>query len=370
MHTFNTIVIGAGQAGLATGYHLAQQERDFILLDAGERVGDSWRNRWDSLELFTPAASNALPGMSFPAPDSHLPHKDEVADYLETYAARFDLPVRLETRVESVTRDHTTYRVETAGGQRFKAENVVVATGAFQAPNVPAFAGALDEAILQLHSSEYRNPDQLQDGPALVVGAANSGTQIALELAETRHVWLSGRDVGRVPHILPGHTILWLLWKMFLRVPLNSWLGSWIKANVDSGGDPVVGITQEEIQSADIERVPRTDGTRGGRPMLGDGRTLAAANVLWATGFVPDYTWIDLPIFREDGYPQHRRGVVEEEPGLYFVGLEHQHRLDSSHIGGVGDDAHYVVEHLVARTPTTERAVLKPAAPRYSTLHP
>lgn len=302
-----------------------------------------------------------------------MPHKDEVADYLEAYAERFELPVRLETRVTSLTRAGDTYHVETAGGEGLRAENVVVATGAFQAPNVPGFADRLDEAILQLHSSEYRNPDQLLDGPVLVVGAANSGTQIALELAETHHVWLSGRDVGHVPHALTfGITVYRWALRLLRRIPVDSWLGRRIKAQARSGGDPVVGITEEEIQAAGIERVPRTEDVRDGRPVLADGRTMEPATVLWATGFDPDYAWIRLrvPVFREDGYPRHRRGVVEEAPGLYFVGLEFQHRFDSSLIGGVGHDAQYVVEHIVARIPTTEPAANEPAARRYSVLHP
>lgn len=361
MNTFDTIVIGAGQAGLATAYYLAQHDRHFIALDAGERVGDSWRNRWDSLELFTPAEYNNLPGMEFPAPTGHLPHKDEMAAYLEAYAERFSLPVRLETFVSSVTREGETYHVETAGGERLTAGNVVVATGAFQTPNVPAFAGKLDEAIVQLHSSEYRNPEQLQDGDVLVVGAANSGTQIALELAQTRHVRLSGRDVGRVPRTLLGQDIYRWIWRTLLHVPVDSWLGRRITAKAASGGDPLVGITSEEIQEAGIERVPRTEGVRDSRPILEDQRTIEARNVIWATGFVPDYSWIDLPVFRDDSYPRHRRGVVEDEPGLYFVGLRLQHRLKSSLIGGVGEDAEYVVKQIVARRSPAEETMVEPA---------
>lgn len=351
---FDTVVIGAGQAGLATGYFLAQTDRDFVILDGSDRVGDVWRKRWDSMELFTPAEYNNLPGMDFPAPVGHLPHKDEVADYLEAYAERFELPIRLQTWVKSVTREEDIYYVETAGGERLAAGNVVVATGAFQAPRVPAFAGKLNDTIVQLHSSEYRAPEQLRDGDVLVVGAGNSGTQIALEVARTHDVWLSGRDVGRLPRMLLGRDIYWWIWRTLLHIPTDSWLGRRLQAKATSGGDPLVGITQEEIQAAGIERVPRTVSVRKGRPSLADGRTIEVPNVIWATGFVPDYNWIDLPVFREDGYPRHRHGVVEGEPGLYFVGLRFQHRLKSSLIGGVGDDAEYVVEQIMTRAPAAE----------------
>lgn len=353
---FDTIVIGAGQAGLATGYFLARTDCKFVILDGGDRVGDVWRQRWDSMKLFTPTEYNNLPGMEFPAPDGYLPHKDEAADYLEAYAERFDLPVRLQTWVESVTREGDSYYVETADGERLAAGTVVVATGAFQAPRVPAFAPALDDTIVQLHSSEYRNPEQLQDGDVLVVGAANSGTQIAMELAKTRRVWLSGRDVGHVKRTILGKDIFWWFWRTLFRIPGDSWLGRRFKPKFLSGGDPVLGILPDDIEAAGIERVPRTDGVTDGTPLLTDGRSLDVSNVIWATGFVPDYSWIDLPVFADDGYPRHHRGVVEEEPGLYFMGLRFQYRPNSSLIGGAGADAAYVVNQIAARTPVTDPA--------------
>ena len=187
---FDTLVIGGGQAGLAVGYYLAEQSRDFLILEANDRVGDSWRRRWDSLRLFTPAEYSGLPGLPFPAPTGYRPTRDETADYLEAYATRFNLPVRLRTPVDSLARQGHTYLL-VAGPHRFEASKVVVATGSYQRPRVPAFASQLDPQIVQLHSSEYRNPDNLQDGEVLVVGAGNSGAEIALELAKTRRTWLS-----------------------------------------------------------------------------------------------------------------------------------------------------------------------------------
>jgi putative flavoprotein involved in K+ transport len=202
-------VIGGGQAGLAVGYHLAHQERDFVILDAARRVGDAWRRRWDALRLFTPARYSGLPGMSLPAPDGYFPTKDEMADYLEAYAARFALPVRLGVRVAALTREDGRYRLS-VGDERLAADQVVVATGPFQQPHIPAFASELDPRIVQLHASAYRNANQLQEGGVLVVGAGNSGAEIALELAATRRTYLSGRDTGHVPLRL-GRAFWWFL---------------------------------------------------------------------------------------------------------------------------------------------------------------
>jgi len=351
MTRYNTIVIGAGQAGLATGYYLSQEGVDFNIFDSHERVGDPWRERWDSMRLFTPARYNNLPGMAFPGEDDRLPHKDEVAEYLETYADHFNLPVKLETIVASVSRQGETYQVETEVGEGYQTRNIVVATGSFQKPYVPALAAELDPSIFQTHSSEYQNPQQLQDGEVLVVGAGNSGTQISLELAEERQVYLSGPDTGRIPRTLFGRDIYRWIWPTILQLSVESWLGGRLAENAASGGDPLVGITQKEVEEAGIHRVPRTTGADGGQPVLEDGREIDAGNVIWATGFKPDYSWINLPVFGENGYPEHERGVVEEEPGLYFMGLKYQHRGKSTLIGGVGDDARYIVEQIAARTP-------------------
>ena len=235
-----TVVVGAGQAGLAVGHELAARDLDVVVLDAGARVGDGWRRRWDSLQLFTPAAYSGLPGMLFPAPPSHLPDKDEVADYLERYAERFDLPVRLGTRVDRLGRDGERY-VLRAGPSRFEADHVVVATGPFQRPLVPDVAARLSPEVHHLHSCEYRNPLDLPDGPALVVGAGNSGVQIALELARTRRVWLAGRETGRIPRRLLGRDVYDWLWPIFSHLTLDTRLGRRLQARTRRG-DPLVGI--------------------------------------------------------------------------------------------------------------------------------
>ncbi len=348
---FDTVVIGGGQSGLAVGYYLARQGRDFVILDANDRIGASWRKRWDSLKLFTPARYSSLPGMPLPAPADAFLTKDEVADYLEAYVARFHLPVRLDAVVDTLSRKADRYLL-TTGGHRLEAEHVVVATGAFQHPKVPAFAGLLDPAIAQFHSNEYRHPTQLQQGDALIVGAGNSGVEIALEVAQTRRTWLAGRDTGHLPKIYPL-VILELYWWLIHRaVNTDNKIGRRFKKLTGKKGAPLVGISQKNFERAGVERVPRMVGVQDGKPVLQDGRVLSVANVIWCTGFVPDFRWIDLPVFGSDGYPVHARGVVEGEPGLYFLGLPFQYTLTSSLIGGVGGDAHYIAEQIAARSST------------------
>jgi putative flavoprotein involved in K+ transport len=342
---FDTVVVGGSQAGLAVGYYLADQRRDFVILDAGHRVGDTWRGRWDSLRLFTPARYDGLPGMPFPAPGGYYPTKDEMADYLEAYACRFDVPVGTGVRVESLGKKEDRYLLVSNAG-RFEAENVVVASGSLRRPKIPAFAANLDWSIAQLHSSTYRNPAQIPAGDVLVVGAGNSGAEISVELvAAGRRVWLSGRDVGRIPFF--GSRLSWWIFGNVLTS--ESRFGRKLKEGGGGGGTPLIRLRSKDVLRAGVVRVPKVEGTADGRPRLEDGRVLDVNAVVWATGFGPDFAWIRLPVFGEDGHPVHHRGVVEKEPGLYFVGLPFQHTLTSALIGGVGADARYVAEHLRSR---------------------
>jgi putative flavoprotein involved in K+ transport len=342
----DTIVVGGGQAGLAVGHHLAARDLDFLILDAERRVGDAWRRRWDSLRLFTPAAYSGLPGIVFPAPAGHLPDKDEVADYLERYAERFDLPVRLQTRVESLGWDGERYVVR-AGGARFEAENVVVATGPFQRPRVPDLAARLAPDVHQLHASQYRSPFDLPDGPALVVGAGNSGAQIAIELARFRKVWLAGRGVGRIPRRLLGRDVYDWLWPVLTRATLDTRLGRRLRERTRRG-DPLVGIPERDLTEVAIARVGRVTDERGGFPVC-EGEVFQPRVVVWCTGFAPDYSWIELPVLDERGFPRHRRGVATDAPGLYFVGLRFQHAMTSALLGGVGRDAAFVAAQVARR---------------------
>ncbi|GAA0254030.1 flavin-containing monooxygenase [Haladaptatus pallidirubidus] len=361
--SYNTIVIGGGQAGLATGYFLQKEGRDFIILDAGKRIGDVWRNRWDSLRLFTPARYSGLPGMPFPAPPHIFPTKDEMGDYLEAYAEYFELPVHLDVRVDHLTKEGERFLVN-AGNRHFVAENVVVAMATHQIPTTPDFADELDPDIVQLHSSDYRNPSQLQDGGVLVVGAGNSGAEISLEAAHEHTTWLSGRDVGRIPFhiesVVGRHLgVPFVLRFLFHRVlTVDSPIGRKMRPKFISQGTILVRTKPADLAEAGIERVPRTVGVQDGLPTVGDDRVLEAANVIWATGYRSDFSWIDLPIFEGDEpvEPNHYRGIVADEPGVYFVGLLFLYAASSEILCGVGRDAKHVVEHIASRPPHGSRS--------------
>lgn len=360
---FNTVVIGAGQAGLAAGYRLAEKKVDFVILDAGDRIGHSWRSRWDSLRLFTPGRLNNLPGMPFPGPRSHFPTKDEAAEYLEAYARKFSLPVRLGVAVDRLGRDGDRLAI-TAGDRRFEADNVIVATGPFQKPRKPAFAGELAPGIRQLHSREYRNPSQLADGDTLVVGAATSGCEIAMDIARAgRRVYMAGKDVPSIPPIARRTILPWVATRT-----KTHFLGKKIHAKAKSGaGHPLIGFSYKKVLKTGVERVPRVAGIEGGKPRLEDGRVLEVANVLWCTGFTIDFSWIDLPVFEADGYPRHERGVVAEQPGLYFVGLMFLHSLSSQLVLGVDRDTAHVTEALVRRAGSRRTSPIGAAEPRAAT---
>jgi putative flavoprotein involved in K+ transport len=343
----DTVVVGGGQAGLAAGYHLAARDVDFVILDAGARVGDAWRRRWDSLRLFTPAAYSALPGMCFPAPPAHLPDKDQVADYLERYAEHFDLPVRPSTRIDALEWGGERY-VLRANGVVYEADNVVVATGPFQRPRTPAVAAGFSPAIHQLHSSEYVSPFGIPEGDVLVVGAGNSGAQIAMELARFRRVWLAGRDTGHLPRRLLGRDLFDWLWPIMSRATVDTSLGKRMHARARRS-DPLIGIPARDIAAAGVARVGRVTGERGGFPLC-EGERVEPRVIVWCTGFTPDFGWIRLPAFDADGQPKHRRGIASDWPGLYFVGLRYQQGPTSALIGGVGRDAEVVAEQVARRS--------------------
>jgi len=362
---FETVVIGGGQAGLSVGYHLAKADRPFVILDANERVGDSWRKRWDSLRLFTPARYDGMTGARFSAPGSAFPTKDEMADHLEAYAARFELPVRTGVRVDGLFRNGDRY-VVAAGDQRFEADNVVVASGACQDSRVPAFARQLDPEIMQLHSSEYENPSQLREGGVLVVGAGNSGADISIEVVRRHPTWLSGRDTGHIPFHIETVVARFVLVRIVRFVghhvlTVKTPIGKKLRRKFVSQGDPLVRVKPKEILAAGVERVPRTVGVEDGSPVLEDGRVLEVSNVIWCTGFRHDLSWIDRPIFGEDGEPLHDRGVVPNELGLYFVGLHFQYAATSELLPGVGRDAAYVVKQIAARNRWPKAEVLAAA---------
>jgi len=347
-----TVIVGGGQAGLTAGYYLAKRALPFVILDANERVGDAWRNRWDSLRLFTPAHFSRLPGKRLDLPNWSFATKDEMADYLEAYAREFDLGVRSGVRVDRLEKADGRF-VLSAGEERYEAENVVVATGAHELPKTPAFAGELDARIVQFHSSAYRNPGQLQEGDVLLVGAGNSGAELAVELQRSHRVLLAGPKISEIPvphgslRFRPGFRVFRFIGHRVVK--RSTRLGRRLGAKLLSEPDPLIRTRSKDLAAAGIERVPRVTGIADGRPALEDGRVLDVANVIWCTGYRTNFDWIDLPVFDETGAPRQDRGVVLSEPGLYFLGLVFLHSFSSDALPGRGRDAAYVAKHIASR---------------------
>jgi putative flavoprotein involved in K+ transport len=359
-----TVVVGGGQAGLAVGYYLKSAARPFVILDASERVGDSWRKRWPSLKLYSPASVDGLPGMPFPAPPHSYPTGLEMADYLESYARRFEIPISTGVSVDALEQEGSGYLVS-AGDERLHADNVVISTGVFQHdhPVIPDFAGELDARILQLHSADYRSPEQLQHGSVLVVGAAHSGGDIAYEVARAgHHTILSGRDTGQLPLDIESRAarIAFPLMKLAATriLTVSTPIGRKAKPEIRSHGGPLLRVKRADLEEAGVERVfERTVEARNGKPVLAGGRVVDVANVVWCTGFRNDFSWITFPLPREeDGYPEQRRGVVASMPGLYFVGLPFLHSFASMLILGAGRDGKRVAKHIVSRAATRPAA--------------
>jgi putative flavoprotein involved in K+ transport len=349
-----TIVIGGGQAGLAVGQQLARRHRPFVILDASARTGDAWRNRWDSLVLFTPARLNGLPGMRFPAPPNAFVTKDQMADYLEQYARHFELPIRHGTRVTRLTRRGDGYAAHTAD-TIYEADNVVVAMASYQRPYTPDFASELDPGIVQLHAAAYRSPAQLAAGSVLVVGLGNTGADLGLELAATHRTYVAGHETATIPfrigsflgnrigirvvrflghHLITGHTPI----------------GRRAKRKLLGKAGPLVRVKPQDLVAAGVERVDRIAGVDDGRPRVQGGPCLDVDNVVWCTGYRAGFEWIELPIFdRDTGYPRHERGVTVDQPGLFFVGLHFLHAATSATVTGVARDARHVVRALATR---------------------
>ncbi|HEX5825563.1 MAG TPA: NAD(P)-binding domain-containing protein [Candidatus Limnocylindrales bacterium] len=353
----DTLVIGGGQAGMSAGYHLKKRGMSFLILDADARIGDHWREHWDSLRLYSPARSDGLPGMAFPASAYTYPTGRAMGDYLEAYATRFDLPVRNGMRVESVRAagDGRGGYVVRAGGEQFEAAQVVVATGSFRTPRIPSFAHQLDPAIRQLHSSEYRNPSQLLDGPVLVVGLSHSGADIAFEAAAAHRTILSGKAHGQLPFAVIDTWRARIVWPLvaFLATHLltiRTPIGRKMAIEVRKGGGPLLRVRLPDLDRVGVERhAAKTVGARDGKPVLDDGTVLDVANVIWCTGFRQDYGWIELPdVVDEDGWPRHQRGVAPSA-GMYFLGIPFQYAFTSMLVGGAGRDAEYVVDRIADR---------------------
>lgn len=352
----DTLVIGGGQSGLAMGHYLKEQNRNFLILDANPRTGDAWRQRWDSLRVFTPAKYDGLPGDPFPADPLSFPTKDDVAGYLETYADRFRLPVVRSARVDRLWREDSRF-IAASNGQRWAANNVVVATGCSQAPKVPAFADELDPSIVQLHSSRYRNPDQLQDGPVLVVGLGNSGAEIGLELSRTHPTFVAGKPGGEIPFkhgATAARYFLPIVRFLGLHVlTLDTPLGRKAAPTLKKHAAPLIRTKSKDLTAAGAQLVPRVAGVENGMPILADGTRLDVSNVIWCTGFQDDFSWMDPAMLDDGGLPRQHRGVALDSPGLFFLGQEFQFAAASATLPGCVRDARY----LATRVPVSAPAV-------------
>lgn len=354
----DTLVIGGGQAGLAVGHHLGQREVPFLIVDANERTGDSWRHRWDSLRLFTPNQFSGLPGMPYPDQSWSFATKDEMADYLESYAREFELPIRHRVEVTRLSRGGERFLASTTDGD-IEADNVVVAMSSWQVPRIPRFASQLDPRIFQCHVSDYKNPGQIEVGPVLVVGAGNSGAEISKELASNGHqVWVSGPSTGELPfrpESRVGRIMMPIVGKVFLHrlFASSTPIGRKLRPKFLSKGEPLLRVKTRDLAELGVERVGRTVGVVDGYPELDDGSVMDVANVVWCTGFEPGFSWIDLPVFDDEGRVTHERGVATAEPGLFFVGLKFLYAPSSSTLLGVGRDAGYVADRIAWRSLAT-----------------
>lgn len=348
---FETIIIGGGQAGLSVGYGLAKRGKSFLILDANKRIGDSWRQRWDSLKLFTPAYLDNLDGLRFPGKQHRFISKDEMADYLEAYAAHFKLSVKTGMRVDKLSKQGNNF-VVSADGQTFKSRNVVVAMTNYQKSKVPDFAENINPGIVQLHSKEYKNPSQLKDGSVLVVGVGNSGADITMDVVKNHKTYISGKEVAHVPFRIETFIARYLLIRMVRFLGHNilntsTPVGRKLRPKLLTAAAPLVRVKPKDMTDAGAERVPRVVGAQNGLPVLEDKRLLEVKNIIWCTGYTPDFSWIDIPVLGEREEPNHERGVVTDAPGLYFVGLHFLYAMTSDTVTGMRRDARYIVKQIL-----------------------
>ncbi len=343
-------VIGAGQAGLAIGYHLKHAKRNFVIFDAAPTIGETWRTRYDSMKLFTPMVLNDLPGVRFPRGGPKFPSKDAMSDYLAAYAESLALPVELNARVVRLRAVPGGYELGTAG-DTFFAPQVVVATGAFQAPRLPAFSKALSPTIFQVHSSSYRNPAQLPPGgDVLVVGSANSGAQIALELAQHRRTYLA---TGNMPIYSSPQWLLDTTWAWHVHKVRATYIKRRINWPWPFGTTQgfFVGDFFRKVRERQVVLLPRVTEAAGDEVRLADGKTLRPSAIVWATGYGTDYSWIDLPICDANGRPKLSRQAIAA-PGLYFIGTWNQRSFASALIFGIRTDSSYVARLIAQDLPS------------------
>jgi putative flavoprotein involved in K+ transport len=342
---WDTVVIGAGQAGLATGYYLARAHDDFVIIDKEATAGDSWRQRWDSLKLFTPSQYACLPGLPFPGKRDIFPTKDEMADYLQSYAQQFALPVRLNVKVHELLKVPGGFEIVTSAG-KMHARHVIIATGSSPNPNIPDFTKDIDKNIFQIHSSQYKNPQSVPSGNSLFVGAGNSGVEIALELSQSRKTFISGHPTPHIPDLVFRYARGLYWWFAYNILTTSTPIGRIVRSKVIKSGAPLLHVSFKDVKTAGILHLPRVSGVKKDRPQLPDGRTISVSSIVWATGFKPDFSWIRMNVTDDTGWPKTNRGVSVDVEGLFFVGMPFQFALTSGLVGGVRRDAAFVVRSL------------------------
>lgn len=357
----STLIIGAGQSGLAVAHELGKRALSCVVVDGADTIGDSWRRRWESLRLFTPAAHNGLPGLAFPAPPRALVSKDEFADYLAQYASTLACPIKLSTSVTRVTRIDSRFRVDTTTGP-MDADSVVLATGTHPVPYVPPFATEVEASIVQLHSADYSKPSDLPPGNVLVVGSGTSGLQIALDLAPFHDVTVAGRPTPHIPDAVLrfAGAAYWALASHLLTRATP--VGRKVAATFHDRGAPLISVSTNDLDRAGITRVTRIERTDSGRPVTENGEILSPTSIVWATGYRPALTWVDELPLDAHGWPISARGVIETVPGLYTVGFPFQFGLTSGLIGGVGRDAAHVATAIQRRSVAAETSDQSPGS--------
>lgn len=337
------VIIGGAQAGLAMAYHLTKLSKDFIVVDGGKEIGASWLNRWDSLRLFTPTEYNHLPGFNFDAPKGYYPNKFEVANYFKAYAEEYKIPIQFNTLITSVRKTEKGFHIEHKDGE-FEAKNVIIATGPFHTPYTPPCHTKISESTIQMHSNYYTAPDQLQDGDALVVGGGDSGYQILDELSKdkSRTVYFSGdTNVKSIPQQFLGKTLWWWFTLVgFLSYSKYSRIGK----KINSITQPVIGTDTKEILSREnVIPAGRTNDALNGDIYFEIGKISSIKNIVWATGYRPNFGWIEGLELDSDNYPKNYRGVSNIK-GLYFIGLPWMYTRGSATLGGVAKDAIYLAD--------------------------
>ncbi len=342
---WDIIVIGGGQSGLATGYYLKNKKENFVILNANERPGDSWRKRWDSLRLFTPSQYDGLPGMPFEAIKGYFPTKNEMADYLDHYAGKFGLPVINGVSVSHLEKAEDYFVIKSSIGE-LTANQVVIATGTHPVPKIPSFARELNKDIHQIHSSQYVNPDRLPPGPVLVVGAGTSGLEIAIEVSKKFPTYISGNPNFHIPDFIFNYLGALFWWFASHIVTLQTPIGRKARKDILTHGGPLISISAPDLETAGVKRYPRVSGIQNGNLQFEDGEVAEFATVIWATGFRPDFSWIQGNITNEYGWPVTDRGISTRMEGLYFIGTPFQYGLTSGFVGGVGRDANFIANYI------------------------